>query len=163
MVMILALATVKRPSDLNLLSINPRSMQVTADMVTYKLLFGAKNVQSCHPYGPTITLRWSEDECLWPEALVRDYLTRTKDGRQRSEKLFVTRKKGVQWLPTPKASISSWVKETLILANIRASGSSTRKAAMSYAASQGASIKTIMEVDDWAHIYYIWTLYNIPT
>ena len=45
--------------------------------------------------------------------------------------------------------IASWHKETLTLTNMRASGGSTRKAAATYVASQGTSIRTIMEAGDW--------------
>ena len=41
--------------------------------------------------------------------------------------------------------------KNLGLANTRASRGSTRKAAATYVASQGASIRTIMEAGDWAH------------
>ena len=40
--MILALATVKRPSDLNLLMNTPGAMQIMEDSVTFKPVFGAK-------------------------------------------------------------------------------------------------------------------------
>ena len=41
-VMILALATVNRPSDLNLLRISPRAMQLMEDSVTFQPVFAAK-------------------------------------------------------------------------------------------------------------------------
>ena len=49
-------------------------------------------------------------------------------------------------------TIATLLKEALTLANIRALGGSTRKADATNAASQGASIRTIMEAGDWAHI-----------
>ena len=42
-VMILALATVKRPSDLNLIRRTPKVVQITEDSVLSRLVFGAKN------------------------------------------------------------------------------------------------------------------------
>ena len=63
-VMILALATVKWPSDLNLLRITLGYMQILEDSVTSQLVFGAKNARPNQPYGPSITLRWAEDEWL---------------------------------------------------------------------------------------------------
>ena len=51
-VMILALATVKRLSDLNLLRITPGAMQISEDSVTFNPVFGAKNARPNHPYGP---------------------------------------------------------------------------------------------------------------
>ena len=44
-VRILALATVKRSSDLNLLKITPKAMQITEDSVTFQLVFGAQNAR----------------------------------------------------------------------------------------------------------------------
>ena len=49
------------------------------------------------------------------------------------------------------SKITSWLKETLTLANSRALEGSCGKATVPYAASQGAPIKTIMGAGDWAH------------
>ena len=70
--MILALATVKRPSDLNLLTITPGTMQIMEDSVTFQVVLGAKNAIPNHPYGPTITLRHAEDESLCPVRLIKE-------------------------------------------------------------------------------------------
>ena len=78
-VMIFALATVKRPSDLNLLRITPKAMQITEDSVTFSPVFGAKNAKPNHLYGPTITLRQAEDECLCPVRLIKECIAKTKD------------------------------------------------------------------------------------
>ena len=49
------------------------------------------------------------------------------------------------------AQLPFGLKKPLTLANIRSSGESTRKAAANYVASQGASIRIIMDAGDWAH------------
>ena len=67
-------------------------MQATADLVIFQPVFGANNAEPNHPYGPTITMRMSKDECLCQVALVKEYLARTKEREQSSEKLFVTRR-----------------------------------------------------------------------
>ena len=67
-----------------------------------------------------------------------------------SDMLFVTWKMGPA-VAVSNDTIVSWLKETLTLANIRASGGSTRKAATTYVASQGTLIRAIMEAGDWAH------------
>ena len=46
---------------------------------------------------------------------------------------------------------ASWLKKTLTLANIRGSGRSNKKADITYATSQGVSIRTIIEAGDWNH------------
>ena len=148
-VMILVLTIVNRPSDLNL-RITPKAMQINEDSVTYQLMFSAKNVRVNHPHGPTIKLRHAEDECLCPVRIIKEYTVKTKDKEDQSEKLFVTRKMGLA-VAASNSTMASWLGVTLTLANIRASRGSTRKAAANYAASQGASIRTIMEAGDWAH------------
>ena len=131
-VMILALATVKRPSDLNLLRITSKAMEIIEDSVTFQPVLSTKNSRPNHPYGSTVTLRWVEDEYLCPVRLIKEYVRKTKEREQWSEKLFITRKMGPA-VAVSNATIVSWLKETLILANIRASGGSTRKAAAPYA------------------------------
>ena len=125
-------------------------MQILEDSVTFQPVFGAGNTRPNHPYCPTVTLRWAEDECLYPVRLIKEYIAKTKDREDQSVKLFVSRKMGPA-VAVSNGTIGSWLKETLTLAKIRASGGSTRKAAATYTASQGASIRTIMEADDWAH------------
>ena len=77
-VMILALLSLKRPSDLNLLRIMPKAMQITEVSVTSQPVFGAANARPNHPYGPTIMLRQSADECLCPGRLIREYIVKSK-------------------------------------------------------------------------------------
>ena len=97
-VIILALATVKRLCDLNMLRITPKAMQITEDSVTFQLVFGAKNARQNHPYGPTLTLRQEGDECLYPMMLMKEYIVKTKDREEQSDKLFITMKYVWQWL-----------------------------------------------------------------
>ena len=56
-------------------------------------------------------------------------------------------------------TIADWLKETFTLANIRTSGGPTRKAAATYATSQEASIRAIMEAGEWAHNSMIYGCY----
>ena len=149
-VMILVLAKVKRQSELNLLRITPGAMQISEDSDTFQPVFWAKNGRPNHPYDPIITLRWVQDECLCAMRLIKEYIARTKDREDQRNKLFVTTKMGPA-VAVSIGTIASWLKETLTLANIRASGESTRKAVATYVTSQGAFIKTTMEVGDWAH------------
>ena len=77
--MILAVGTVKRPLDLNLVRITPGALQILEDLVTFQLVFGAKNARPNHPYGTATTLRQAGDECLCPMRFIKEYLARTKD------------------------------------------------------------------------------------
>ena len=67
---------VKMPSDVSLLRIN---MQVIKDLFTFQPVFGTMKTKPSHSYGPTITLRLSEDECLLPMGLIKEYIVKTKD------------------------------------------------------------------------------------
>ena len=107
-VIILALATVKRLSNLNMPRLIPRALQVTADSVTFQPIFEAKNANPYDQYGSMITLRWSEDTCLWPVIPVREHLARTKDRDQRCEKLSVTGKMGPV-TAVSNATIAGWL------------------------------------------------------
>ena len=64
-----------------------------------------------------ITLRWLEDECLCPIALLKEVLARTVDKEPRTEKLSVTRKMGLL-TAILNATIASWLKETLPMPTI---------------------------------------------
>ena len=91
----MALTAVKRPSDLNLLRKIPEAMQVTVDIVTSQPGFGVNNAKPYHPYGPTITLKLAEDECLYSGRFIKKYIAKTKDREEQNHKLFVTRKMGL--------------------------------------------------------------------
>ena len=78
-VMILALATVKMPSDLNLLRITLGVMQILENSGTFQPVFGFMKARQNHPYGPVIILRHAEDECLHPVRPIKEYLAKTKD------------------------------------------------------------------------------------
>ena len=78
---------------------------------------------------------------------LKEYLAKTKDREDRSDKVFVTRKVCLA-VTVSNHTIASWLKETLILASIRASGGSTSKAAVTYATSQGASKSKNIETVD---------------
>ena len=150
MVMILAQATVKRPSDLSLLRKAPKAMQITKDSVTFQPVFEAKSARPNHPSRPTITLRSAQDEYICPVRFIKEYIGKAKGREEQSEKPFVTRKMGPA-LVVSKDTIAHWPKKTLTLANVRAPGGSIRKAAATHAACQGVSIRTIMEADEWAY------------
>ena len=148
--MILALCTCKRPSDLNLLRISKGNMQVMESAITFHPAFGAKNARRSHAYTPPFTIRLARDECLCPVRTIKAYLKATMSRPNRSKNFFVTRKQG-NAIAVTNGTIATWLTETLKLANIKASGGSTRKASASWAASKGVSIKTILEAGDWAH------------
>ena len=85
-------------------------MHVMADLVIFHVW--DKECWPNHPYGPTVRLKWSEDECFCPAPLVRDYLARTKGREQISEKLFVTRRMG-PLTAILNGTIASWLKKPL--------------------------------------------------
>ena len=54
MILILALAMVNRPSDLNLLRITPRALQVNPEWITFQPVFGTKKI-------PAYPLVWASE------------------------------------------------------------------------------------------------------
>ena len=97
-------------------------------------MFGVKNARPNLPYDATITLRQAEDGCLCPMRLIKEYIAKTKVREDQSDKLFVTRKTG-PGVAVSNGIIASWLKETLTIANIRASGESIKMVASIYVAS----------------------------
>ena len=138
---------VNRLSYLNLLRITPRAILVILDSITFLLVFGQRKPISTANMGQ----QW--DECLCPASLIKKAKPKIE-----SNKLSVIRKMGLM-TAVSNATVANWLKETSPLTNIRASGESTRKTATSYATSQGASIRTIMEAGDWDHISTIYGHY----
>ena len=66
------------------------------------------------PWPPTLDRSLKSDRSLFPVRALRYYLDRTSDLRQNKEVVFVSFKKGFDKDISP-ASISSWIKQTLIL------------------------------------------------
>ena len=81
---------------------------------------------------------------------LKECIAKTKERQDQCEMFLVTRKIGPV-VAVSNGRIGSWLKETLTVAIISASGGSTRKAVAIYVGSQGASIRTIMEAVDWTH------------
>ena len=101
---------------------------------------------------------WSEDKCLCPISMIKEYIARTKGREQWSVKIFIARKMSLAVMVS-RATITSWLEEPLTLVNIKASGVTTVKTAI-YTAGKGTSIKTIIKVCEWVHTstmygYYI--------
>ena len=63
------------------------------------------------------TTEGTEDECLYPMRLIKEYIAKTKDWLGQSEKLFVTRKMGPA-VAVSNGTTTSWLKETLTVDNI---------------------------------------------
>ena len=66
------------------------------------------------PWPPTLDRSLKSDRSLFPVRALRYYLYRTSDLRQNKEVVFVSFKKGFDKDISP-ASISSWIKQTVIL------------------------------------------------
>ena len=94
----------------------------------------------------------------YPIGLIKEYVAQSKDREDQSDRPFVSRKMGPA-VAVSNGTVASWLKETLTLANIWASGGSTRKAAVHNAASQGNPIRTIMEHGDWTHTLMMYGYY----
>ena len=143
---LVALASVKRISDLTLLDTTPSHMALGPDRVVFQLKFGSKQCRPHHKV-PVVSLDKVDDPLLCPVEHVRAYLHRTQDIRTDSS-LFVTLTP-----PHKGASISSlrtWLLRTLKEAGVAYPAGSTRAASASFALAHRVSMGTILASGDWA-------------
>ena len=143
---LVALASVKRVSDLSLLDTSPGHMALGASKVVFQLKFGSKQDRPQHK-PPIVTLDKVSDPQLCPVDHVRQYLDRTQDIRS-STSLFITLTP-----PHGQASLTSlrtWLLRTLKEAGIAHPAGSTRAAAASFAVAHRVSLTTILTCGDWA-------------
>ena len=112
----------------------------------------------CAP--PLVLSSFTEDPRLCPVYYIKAYLRRTRSLRS-SDRLFVS-------LLTPHgavtaATIANWLKKTIGLSDQSGSGGSTRSASSSWAASNGATLETVLAAGDWARVSTFRNFYFKPT
>ena len=154
--MLVALASIKRISDLTLLDTSPGYMVISDTRVVFQLRFGGKQSRPKHT-PPVVILEQVSDPTLCPVDHIKHYLEYTQDLRS-SSALFVT-------LTPPHgaasvASLRSWLMRTLREAGINYPAGSTRAAAASFALAHRISISSILACGDWAKAKTMLTHYS---
>ena len=168
-ILLLALSTAKRVSDLHALSVSPDCMRFSGDgrkvLLKPHLAFVPKNMVVAHtpvelvafhppPFGS------AEDErlhCLCPVRALRLYCQKTEAGRS-SPQLFVSYGQGRQRKAVAKATLSRWIVDAIKLAYTSSGASvpgglrahSTRGVSASWALSRGVSVQEICSAANWS-------------
>ncbi|XP_059199216.1 uncharacterized protein LOC131979287 [Centropristis striata] len=163
-VLLLALASAKRVSDIHALSVHPSCTQFFPGDVRMTLrpnpVFVPKVVGSCSPID-LVAFAASSGElrshALCPVRAVRTYVDRT-GGFRRSDQLFVSWASPHRGKPITKQRLSHWVVEAIALAyagqglqppvGLRAH--STRGVATSWALFRGVSVQDICAAASWS-------------
>ena len=168
-VLLVALATSKRVSDIQALSVDEDCMQFSTDGKSVRLKpnlrFVTKNLRvpeapvhltSFHP-PPFATAQDEKLHCLCPVRALRLYTDRTKESRTTTQ-LFVSYKPGARHAAVGRASLSRWIVEAIKEAYVSAGAPvpvalrahSTRGVSTSWAVSRGASVQEICDAANWA-------------
>ena len=168
-VLLIALTTAKRVSDIHALSVDHDCMQFSDDGRSVRLKpnlqFRTKTLRipevplkltAFHP--PPFTT--AEDERLHglcPVRALRLYVQATKDTRSTNQ-LFVSFKPGARNLAVTRPSVSRWVVEAITMAYVSAGmpvpgklrAHSTRGVATSWALTRGVSVQEICDSANWS-------------
>ena len=168
-VLLIALTTSKRVSDIHALSVAPDCMQFMDDGLSVRLKphlkFVTKNLrvpeQVCHLrafHPPPFTT--AEDErlhCLCPVRALKLYTERTAGSRSTNQ-LFVSYRSAERRSAITRVSLLRWIVEAIKVA-CESSGApvpeslrahSTRGVSTSWALSRGASVHEICEAANWS-------------
>ena len=169
-VLLVALTTSKRVSDIQALSVDQDCMQFSANGESVRLKpnlrFVTKNLRvpeapvhlsAFHP-PPFATAQDERLHCLCPVRALRLYTGRTKESRTTNQ-LFVSYKPGLRHGPIGRASLSRWIVEAIkeAYASVGAPvpealrAHSTRGVSTSWAISRGASVQEICGAANWVN------------
>ena len=179
-VLLVALTTSKRVSDIQALSVSPECMRFAADdrkvMLKPNAAFVPKNLQVVNTPVELVAFHpppfaSAEDERLnglCPVRALRLYCQKTTAGRKTSQ-LFVSYGPGSKRNAVARSTISRWIVEAIRLAysskgvqvpeGLRAH--STRGVSASWALSRGASVQEICMAANWSSSSTFATFYSL--
>lgn len=179
-VLLVALTTSKRVSDIQALSVGPECMRFAEDdrkvMLKPNAAFVPKNLQVVHTPVELVAFHpppfaSAEDERLnrlCPVRALRSYCQRTAAGRKTSQ-LFVSYGPGSNRKAVTRSTISRWIVEAIKLAysvkcvqvpeGLRAH--STRGVSASWALSRGASVQEVCMAANWSSSSTFATFYSL--
>ena len=147
--MLLALASARRASDLTLMHVGEAHMFKSRSIWRFSLVFGAKQDRPGHIPPDVILSRQSSSE-LCPLTNLEVYLERTETDRSQDYQLLRTTVN--PFGPAARTTSRAWLSKVLQLADIEATGGSTRAAAATWASARAVPIATIMSAADWSSI-----------
>ena len=149
MVMLLAIASAKRVSDLMLLRTDVDSLQQTPDKWVFLPAFGAKQERPNHSVPPLVFTRNGENANICPVSHLSAYMKITESDRKAlySNVLLLT-----CIAPSRSAArftVARWLMLVLRDAGAGDTAGSTRATAATWAMARGVTVNTIMQAADW--------------
>ena len=148
MVMLLALASARRVSDLCLLRTDDNSLQQTNDKWTFLPTFGAKQERPNHSVPPLISSRNGECTNICPVSHLSAYIKLTETDRRSINSNVLLLTCVSPFRVAARATVARWLINILKEAGINDAAGSTRAAATTWATARGINIKTIMKAAD---------------
>ena len=148
MVMLLAIASARRLSDLCLLRTDDNSLQRTQDKWTFLPAFGEKQEHLNHSVPPLIFTRNSDCANICPVSHLSAYMITEPDRRKLNSNVLL-----LTCIPpfrvAARATVAGWFLIILKEVGSGASAGSTRAAAATWALARGVTVETIMKAADW--------------
>ena len=145
-VVLLALCTAKRVSDLVLFSVDESLCYVGTSSVVLQTRFGSKTDRPSHR-SPAVTLKTCADDRLCLVSYVTTYLDRTRALRENTDQMFISAHSPHR--PVKLATVRRWIVCVLGEAGQAGSAGSTRATATSCALLRGIPLQRIMNSADW--------------
>jgi len=143
---LVALSSIRRISDLSLLSIEEGHMAQTQDRIIFQLRFGLKQARPNHT-SPVVSFDRLQDSSLCVVHHLTHYMDRVAPLRT-SKALFITTTH--PYKQAAKHTLRTWVVKVLAGAGVNQAAGSTRAAAATYASASRVSLTTILQKGDWA-------------
>ena len=153
---LLALASARRASDLTLMHVAEAHMFKSRKIWRFSLVFGDKQDRPGH-----VILSSQSSSELCPLTNLELYLEITETARSQVSQLLRTTVN--PFGPAARTTIRAWLSKVLQLADIEATGGSTRAAAATWASARAVPIATIMSAADWPSISTFSRLFILST
>ena len=152
LIMILALASARRVSDLFLLRIDNDHLQRLPTVWKCLPAFGARQERPHHSTPPVIFSQYLECPRLCPVGHSIEYLRRTSKERVRDKIFRLFRTTVTPFRPAAKQTMATWLVSVLKEAATMDTAGSTRAAAATWSAARGVNSSTIMAAADWSNV-----------
>ena len=149
MVMLMAIASARRVSDLMLLRTDVDSLQQTRDKWIFLPAFGAKQERPNHSVPPLVFTRNEGHDKLCPISHLSAYMKITVADRRNLNSNVLLLTCISPFRPAAKFTVARWLTLVLRDAGAGDSAGSTRAAAATWATARGVTTANITEAADW--------------
>ena len=159
-VMLLALASCKRPGSISLLSVDEKYCRVGIEQIVFQPVSLEKTENMSHTAKPLEIDSFVQDTSICPVFYLKAYMERVKDLRS-TDSLFVILRK--PYSEAAASTLARWLSDVIILSGQEGSGGSTRSVSSSYAIGRGATLTSVLSAGDWARASTFRKFYFKPT